>query len=235
MSMITKVFGGFKEIMNNIYMKNWYEYYLDTIKKKDVYKTFGNPNIDLGIEHYWVFRIGVDYFCIDKNMIMYGTNHSLYQSICDYIYYKSMGIRYVEINAIDIKTSEHIGEILKSNTYSLDLTGYSISHDDIYKTFGNISDKYFFSVSDEHFYIFVKDSSIELKGTNSYMYGAITDYIYMKSNGDTCIDYVDLVKGEEEEYARIIQRNCHSWIWKPDCADGTNGIYMRLNKNYFDI
>ncbi len=256
MSVITKVFGGFDEIMDEISGNNFYTYYLndDGIGKEDVYKTFGEPDINLGIEQYWVFRIGSDYFCIDENMNMSGTNASLYRSILDFIFYKAFGIRYNEIKKINITTSE---KIINSNTYSqfMDgydandlnisfLNGYDITECDIYKTFGKVSNKYFFNVSNEHFYIHIKDMSIELRGTNTYMYGAIIDYILSKSGNELSNDcddidcvlprYVDLVKNEEDHCARIIQRNCYNWIWKADCDDGTNGIYVRLHKDYFE-
>jgi hypothetical protein len=32
-----------------------------------------------------------------------------------------------------------------------------------------------------------------------------------------------------EEAARVITRNCHNWIWKPFCNDGTIGIRPRLD------
>ena len=35
-------------------------------------------------------------------------------------------------------------------------------------------------------------------------------------------------RDQEDQAARIIQRGCHNWIWKPQLNDGTVGIAVRI-------
>ena len=34
-----------------------------------------------------------------------------------------------------------------------------------------------------------------------------------------------------DKYARIIQKGCHNWLWKPITADGKHGINLRIGLN----
>jgi hypothetical protein len=42
-------------------------------------------------------------------------------------------------------------------------------------------------------------------------------------------------KNKKEEAARIIQRNCNNWLWKPICNDGKLGINPRLSLKLFKL
>jgi hypothetical protein len=45
-------------------------------------------------------------------------------------------------------------------------------------------------------------------------------------NGLSRNTFKDAIK--QEKAARVIQKGCHNWLWKPLCKDGTVGIGVRL-------
>jgi hypothetical protein len=54
-------------------------------------------------------------------------------------------------------------------------------------------------------------------------------YVKDYTNIKKCTRIVDFWYKTHQEAALVITRNCHNWIWKPLCNDGTIGIRPRLD------